>query len=140
MQKIKTRYKSRSEPLIFYNLKNDPMEAKSLSSYWSMSVDERNNYDYLCAQYVQLTNSTLPCLVTGVNDFNKESLLKVFPNPFTKHIQIENLKPNFIVELFNSIGVKIYAGTQIELQDFSNLTKGIYFIKIENSTYKIVKQ
>jgi hypothetical protein len=64
----------------------------------------------------------------------------VFPNPFTKHIQIENLKPNFIVELFNSIGVKIYAGTQIELQDFSNLTKGIYFIKIENSTYKIVKQ
>ena len=124
----------------FYNLKNDPMEAKSLSSYWSMSVDERNNYDYLCAQYVQLTNSTRPCLVTGVNDFNKESLLKVFPNPFTKHIQIENLKPNFIVELFNSIGVKIYAGTQIELQDFSNLTKGIYFIKIENSTYKIVKQ
>ncbi len=124
----------------FYNLKKDPLETKSLNDYWSMSADESYNYDYLCSQYIQLTNSTRPCIVTGVMDINKVSHLKVFPNPFTKYIQIENLKPNFIVELYNSIGVKIYAGTQIEMQDFSSLTKGIYFIKIENSTYKIVKQ
>jgi len=124
----------------FYNLKKDPLETKSLNDYWSMSADESYNYDYLCGQYIQLTNSTRPCIVTGLMDINKVSHLKVFPNPFTKYIQIENLKPNFIVELYNSIGVKIYAGTQIELQDFSSLTKGIYFIRIENSTYKIVKQ
>jgi len=124
----------------FYNLKKDSLETKSLNDYWSMSADESYNYDYLCGQYVQLTNSIRPCIVTSVMEINKTSLLKVFPNPFTKHIHIENLKPNTIVELYNSIGKKIYEGTNIELQDFSALVKGIYFIKIENKSMQIIKE
>jgi hypothetical protein len=124
----------------FYNLKKDPLETKSLNDYWSMSADESYNYDYLCDQYVQLTNSMRPCSVTGISEINKLSLLKVFPNPFNKFIKLENIKVNTIVELYNSIGEKIYSGTQIEMQDFSILTKGIYFVKIENQSIAIIKE
>jgi hypothetical protein len=105
-----------------------------------MSVDERNNYDYLCAQYTLLTNTSAGCTVTSINEINKKSAINIYPNPFTKYIQIENIKANTVVELYNSIGDKLYAGTQIELQDFSNLSKGIYFIKLENKSIAIIKE
>ena len=124
----------------FYNLKNDPLETKSFYSYWSMSVDERNNYDYLCSQFAQLTKLSTYCMVVGLNELNQKNNVKVYPNPFTKHIQIENLKPNTIVKLYNSIGKKIYEGTDIELQDFSELVKGIYFIIMENKSVQIIKE
>jgi arylsulfatase A-like enzyme len=123
----------------FYNLKADPLETNNLS-YSSMSVDERNNYDYLCAQYTLLTNTSAGCTVTSINEISKTSAINIYPNPFTKYIQIENIKANTVVELYNSIGDKLYAGTQIELQDFSNLSKGIYFIKLENKSIAIIKE
>ena len=123
----------------FYNLKNDPLETKNLS-YFSMSADEGNNYNYLCEQYTQLTNTSAGCTVTGINEIVKNLAVNIYPNPFSKHIQIENIKANTFVELYNSIGEKIYAGTQIELQDFSNLATGIYFIKLENQSIAIIKE
>jgi hypothetical protein len=123
----------------FYNLKADPLETNNLS-YSSTSVDERNNYDYLCAQYTLLTNTSAGCTVTSINEISKTSAINIYPNPFTKYIQIENIKANTVVELYNSIGDKLYAGTQIELQDFSNLSKGIYFIKLENKSIAIIKE
>ena len=123
----------------FYNLKKDPLETKNLS-YFSMSVDERNNYDYLCTQYSLLTNTSSDCIVTGINEIRKNSAINIYPNPFTTKIKIENNKANTVVELYNSIGEKIYEGTQIELQDFSSLAKGIYFIKIEKQSRAIIKE
>ena len=123
----------------FYNLKKDPLETKNLS-YNSMSVDERNNYEYLCGQFTQLISTSAGCNLTSINETNKISTINIYPNPFTKFIQIENIKANSKVELYNSIGEKIYAGTQIEMQDFSSLTKGIYFVKFENQSIAIIKE
>lgn len=123
----------------FYNLKNDPLEIKNLS-YFSMSADEGNNYNYLCEQYTQLTNTSAGCTVSGINEIGKNLAVNIYPNPFSKHIQIENIKANTFVELYNSIGEKIYAGTEIEMQDFSKLVTGIYFIKLENQSIAIIKE
>jgi hypothetical protein len=34
----------------------------------------------------------------------------------------------------------MYEGNEIEKQDFSYLSKGIYFLKIKNRTIKIIKE
>ncbi|MFA9215000.1 MAG: sulfatase-like hydrolase/transferase [Candidatus Methylacidiphilales bacterium] len=123
----------------FYNLKKDPLETKSLNNYWSMSADESYNYDYLCGQYVQLTNSVRPCIVTGINEISKNLTINIYPNPFTKQIKINNLATKECVALFDSYGKCVYNGTDIENQDFSKLIIGIYFLKTEKTTIKLIK-
>jgi arylsulfatase B len=123
----------------FYNLKKDPLETKSLNDYWSMSADESYNYNYLCGQYVQLTNSVRPCTVTGINKINKNLPINIYPNPFTKQIKITNLATSEWVTLIDSYGKCIYYGTDIENQDFSKLKTGIYFLKTEKVMLKLIK-
>ncbi len=124
----------------FYNLKKDPLETKSLNDYWSMSVDERTNYDYLCAQYSQLTGLSAPCVAVGVNEISTTTYARVYPNPFTKYMHIAGLPLGAQVELCNTLGKCIYVGNEIELQDFSDLEEGMYFVKWNNWCVKIFKQ
>ena len=47
------------------------------------------------------------------------------------------LAMNFF-ELYNEIGQQLFAGKNIEKQDFSGLPKGIYFLEINNEkSFKI---
>jgi hypothetical protein len=68
--------------------------------------------------------------------------MSVYPNPFTNKIIIANSTKNQQLQLSNVYGEIVYQGTQIELQDFSNLPSGIYILHNLNlkSFYKIVKQ
>jgi hypothetical protein len=69
-------------------------------------------------------------------------MLAVYPNPFINKIYISNSTKNQQLQLSNVYGEIVYQGTQIELQDFSNLPSGIYILHNLNlkSFYKIVKQ
>jgi arylsulfatase A-like enzyme len=122
----------------FYNLKNDPLETINLP-YSSMSVDERNNYDYLCAQFTQLTNSSAGCNITGINETSENLNVNIYPNPFTKQIKTTNLATIEWVILIDSYGKCFYNGTDIENQDFSKLKTGIYFLKTEKVMVKLIK-
>jgi hypothetical protein len=66
----------------------------------------------------------------------------IFPNPFTDQINIVSKNSNFYdyVLLTNQLGQKIYAGSKIELADLSSLSPGIYFLKINEFTIRIVKR
>jgi hypothetical protein len=73
---------------------------------------------------------------------SKKSLI-AFPNPFTSHISLLNSTGNEIYDLYDFMGKKVWSGKQIENQDFSNLTKGIYLMQIQNSevqSIKLIKQ
>jgi hypothetical protein len=69
-------------------------------------------------------------------------MLAVYPNPFINKIYISNSTKNQQLQLNNVYGEIVYQGTQIELQDFSNLPAGIYILQNinANSFYKIEKQ
>lgn len=43
-----------------------------------------------------------------------------------------------IFQLSNAFGQVIYAGKEIEMQDFSHLPQGIYFLKIIDKQIKVV--
>lgn len=70
----------------------------------------------------------------------KDNTLLIYPNPAKDYINIigEN---NLTIDIYNSLGQKIYSkecenSTIIETSDW---TSGLYFVKINNRVYKIVK-
>lgn len=67
------------------------------------------------------------------------SVLKVVPNPFTAKIELQGANGNEEYELYNSLGKTIYKGQNIENQDFSTLSKGIYILKINSEKTAIIK-
>lgn len=86
-----------------------------------------------------------PCGVNNeiheIND-SKNSLI-AYPNPFTTHVSILNSTGNEIYAMYNLSGKLLWSGKHIENQDFSNLSKGLYFLQIQNSNLnciKVVKQ
>jgi hypothetical protein len=78
---------------------------------------------------------------TGITELVKSNVV-VFPNPFTSKINIQAAIGNETYELVNAIGQQLFVGKNIEEQDFSSLSKGIYFLKVQNTTsvIKLVKQ
>lgn len=83
--------------------------------------------------------------VTGIDEERLVASIQIYPNPFFNKINIVNLKHNESFELTNLFGETIYLGDDISEQDFSNLNKSVYFLKIlfpnqSNRTFKLIKQ
>jgi hypothetical protein len=87
-------------------------------------------------------------LIQGTVDVNDidEISLSVYPNPFDQEIHIDKMKDGQTLEVFNSIGNKIFKMDRpIRKLDLSNHARGIYYLRISNnnnllnSTYSIIK-
>lgn len=86
-------------------------------------------------------NYTTSCLTTGIENFNETNIkIEAFPNPFSNKINLTNTTGNENFTLINYFGQVIWTGKNIEQQDFSYLTNGLYFLRIDNRTTKLVKQ
>lgn len=83
-------------------------------------------------------------LTTSINDIGRSKQIQIYPNPFTDKLTISNINGFESFLLVNQLGQIIYDGKQIEQQNFSGLTNGIYFLTISTTnnvqTYKIIKQ
>ncbi len=68
----------------------------------------------------------------NINDFNLSNV-KVYPNPTADYFKIENLNNSNIktIELYNISGKKLKQFSISEKYDISNLSSGVYFIKIK---------
>jgi hypothetical protein len=72
--------------------------------------------------------------------FSTENKISAFPNPLIDHIFLKNAPENAICTFVNSIGQIIFFGKNIDKVDFSELSNGVYFLKIDDRTsIKIVK-
>jgi len=95
----------------------DPLPFNSLDYYWEIGY---------------ATDQTSGLINLG----NENMSFKVSPNPFDDFIHISNLNGNETFELFNEVGQIIYKGKSLENQNYSYLSKGIYFLSIEQSGFK----
>jgi hypothetical protein len=75
----------------------------------------------------------------------KSGEISVYPNPTTNQLKITNyeLKENSMIEIYDIVGKlqKVECRTQngeIEI-DFSHLANGMYFLKVDNKSIKIIK-
>lgn len=66
-----------------------------------------------------------------------------YPNPFTHKIQVANLTETASFELKNIYGEMLFEGKNIENEDFSHLSAGIYFLMVKNKqhvqSFKLIK-
>lgn len=79
--------------------------------------------------------STASCIITGLSD-NQKTGIKLFPNPTQK---VVSLTQETAWVLFNALGVNILEGHGAEI-DLSNYNQGVYFVKINNELFKVIKE
>jgi Secretion system C-terminal sorting domain len=74
---------------------------------------------------------------------NRILIYKVFPNPTKDFFTISNLEHKSEIRLYNSLGKEfsinpIHSSNEVKI-NVSHLPDGIYFLKINNETHKIIK-
>ncbi len=81
-------------------------------------------------------------LSTAIEKENSLASFKVYPNPVADKLHVELNSSNTKVAIYNSVGIKMeevtVSGTRHEF-DVRNYTKGLYFVKANNSVVKFVK-
>jgi len=94
-----------------------------------------------CISNYQTDSIPASCsMVTGIEDKNSESIIKIYPNPFFDKITVANIEGNEIFTLFNQLGQIIYKGPSIQTKSYSDLSNGIYFLQVEtNKTIRSIK-
>lgn len=79
----------------------------------------------------------------GINDFNIEKQIYIYPNPTSNSFKIKNLQKKERIKIINSLGqiVKVIKINIDELVNIEDLEMGIYYIQTENYlTYKLLKK
>ena len=72
-------------------------------------------------------------------DLNK---VIAYPSPFNSQIFVDSKYSSLSVELRNCIGQIIYSGNELSTQNFSDLPKGLYYLKLiglENEVVRLLK-
>lgn len=66
---------------------------------------------------------------------------KLYPNPVEDYLYIQSSDTTIKnIDIYNILGKKIYNSPSENRLDMSSYSAGIYFVKINNSTFKIVKK
>ena len=102
-----------------------------------------NNWEFYAFQHIiQNDLTSTPSLPTTGNQF------MVYPNPVSDFLNIKNLNQNSIKELilFNNLAKIVFTTNQTQPNsplDISNLSSGIYYLKVSTDTYtetlKVIK-
>jgi len=89
-------------------------------------------------------NQIKPEVTTAIHPVTTNTpALSVYPNPFSSLIKVKGVTSHEQYEMSNCLGQVIFAGTNIEQHDFSNLAAGFYMLKISGNTpfvFKLVKE
>lgn len=81
---------------------------------------------------------------TGLNEVFAKTNFTIFPNPSNENINISmegiRLKPSYQVQIFNAVGELVLTeniqSNQTNNINIEQLSKGIYFVKLDNGTVK----
>ena len=76
----------------------------------------------------------------GLDSVSNESF-KLYPNPVEDYLYIQSSDTTIKnIDIYNILGKKIYNSSSENRLDMSSYSAGIYFVKINNFTFKIVKK
>ena len=87
-----------------------------------------------------LTVESYDSSILGI-DTNQTNIknIKLYPNPTTGKLNILNAKINSEIEIYSTSGVRVfigkYEGFPINIEQLSD---GLYFVKINNTTLKVI--
>lgn len=79
----------------------------------------------------------------GVNDVQTQDGFNFFPNPTRRVITLISTSRNESIEVYNSVGQKIYSSEKVNYEmeiDLSNQPEGIYFLRVNSENGTVVKK
>ena len=86
----------------------------------------------------------IPDSTSGIGEIENNSVFTAYPNPVVDKIYINGLQQILHYEVRNIQGVIIWEGKDIEQQNFSFLSSGMYFLEFKSNTkqqiLKFIKQ
>lgn len=95
------------------------------------------NYEYQLLE----KNSTISVDNTlSVDDIVTNPKIKIYPNPSKHQLNISGLSQNTEYKILNLEGILVGNGNTKKSIDTSKLTKGIYILKIDNQSFKFIKE
>lgn len=127
-------------------LEGRTVSLKGTSGMVSITATQGGDDFYSAAEPVVRTFEALAAPVTGVQDLLKEGIA-IYPNPVHEHLTIEFTKGSQAIIYVSDAGGNIVLErrlTSTNQMDFSSLSSGLYFIKIQLADkvlyQKVVKQ
>ena len=111
------------------------------SKLQNIGVQQYNQNRMVFENFQRSTLSYYSGIVSAIKDIST-SLPEIFPNPANDYLQIMNVAriPAFI-EIYDAKGRPVYRNNSVleDKIDISNLTKGIYILKINGIALKFIK-
>ncbi|MFN4082859.1 MAG: PKD domain-containing protein [Bacteroidia bacterium] len=141
-----------------YNTKNWEQIAKVTSNFNSNNI---NNYKfddhtfetaklntniYYRLETIDLDGTLEQSNIVWVNEEqNNDFGIEVYPNPFSDKIEITSTNEELQqFEIFDNTGKLVYSqhvnGNTAIIKPDENLAKGVYFLRVNNTTFKLIKQ
>ncbi len=118
----------------------------SVSGYYPKTI----NNIYVANRATTFLDVQLVSKSTGLSSINFVNSIKIFPNPCKSNLNLmyfSDIQRHCLIEIFNLSGKKIYTknlmikkGTNINYFDLSQLSKGIYLVKISFEKQKISRK
>ena len=124
------------EDLIVYV---EGVEGEEITIYIGVKIGDNGNADAL--EFLIDEFSLVEEVTTSINEFEFEEALKVYPNPASNKIRIENAMSNEI-QIYNMLGRLVYSkivNNSIEEIDISTYKSGIYIVRSGSVTTKFIK-
>ncbi len=119
-----------------------------------VDIPNENTYSYTATQtgnYSVVVTSANGCsgispvenvLITSVSNLNKLNLFSLFPSPTNSVINIAGVI-NQKLEIQNTLGQTIFSkqnSNTLETIDVSGFVKGVYFVRVNNTSMKFIKE
>jgi len=89
--------------------------------------------------YLKANLKALSPYTSSASTFEHKNQIKLYPNPVVDQLQLEGLAENTKVQIFNLTGALVADESSTTI-DMSYFESGIYFIKVEDTSLKVVKK
>ena len=114
-------------------------------NYIDADVFNRNNSAYYRLKMIDVDGKFTYSNVVALNKGTTVSTPTVYPNPFRDNLLLQHAQAGKTVHVFNIAGKQIITidvkqDGDVTLSELNALTAGIYFVKIDNTTIKVVKE
>ncbi len=76
---------------------------------------------------------------TDINRIESQTAVTIYPNPASDVLNIEGTDNGETICIYNDLGVKVME-TWNRTIDISSFSTGIYFVKVQNAVFKVIKQ
>lgn len=120
-----------------------PKDSTGLFAFCIKITESRKDLD---GNWQPLNSTILDFVVdmissVGIKELDKKEIISIYPNPTSNILNIKsNSKTNSEIEITNQLGQTVLEQKYSESIDVSKLVPGCYFIRVDNSYSKFIKE